>query len=354
VVLLLLAIGFVLLPTLNSDYVSYDPGVTIIVIARNEEAYIQKCLQTIIAQNYAKDKMEIILVDDASADNTNTIAVEVLSRSGISSKVIRNEIQLGKKKSIIRAIEESSNSFIITRDADTFSTSYSWLKCITHHYISSKKEFIICPVAVWPSNNLLSALQETEAKVIMVFSAASYYFHAPFLCSGANLAFTKELFYETKAYENHIHIASGDDVLFLEDVKKLKSEKIGYLKSADALVYTYPEKTLNSLLHQKVRWSSKVFKSTNGLNWFLSVLIATTNFLWILALFYLIFNPKTAFLAFFFVISKLLIDILLVFLASRFIKAGINWALLVVVGFIYPFYTLLVAAGAFFVKPKWK
>lgn len=353
-VLLLLAIGFVLLPTLNADHVSHDPGVTIIIIARNEEAYLQKCLQTIISQNYSKDKMEIILVDDASTDNTNRIAAEVLNASGISHKLIRNEIQLGKKKSIIHAVEKSSNSFIITRDADTFTTSDIWLKCIAHHYLTSKKEFIICPVAVWPANNLLSAIQETEAKVITMFSAASYYFHAPFLCSGANLAFTKELFYETKAYENHIHIASGDDVLFLEDVKKLGSEKIGYLKSANSLVYTHPEKTLNSLLHQKVRWSSKVFKSTNALNWFLSVLIATTNFLWILALFYLIFNPKTAFFALFFVISKLLIDILLVFLASRFIKAGINWALLVVVGCLYPFYTLLVAVGAFFVKPKWK
>jgi len=54
--------------------VSIDTIVISIVIAcRNEEKYISKCLGSIIAQDYPKDKLEILVVDGRSKDRTKEI-----------------------------------------------------------------------------------------------------------------------------------------------------------------------------------------------------------------------------------------------------------------------------------------
>jgi len=49
------------------------PLVSIIIPCRNEEKYIGKCLDSIISQDYPKEKMEVLVVNGASEDRTKEI-----------------------------------------------------------------------------------------------------------------------------------------------------------------------------------------------------------------------------------------------------------------------------------------
>ena len=59
-----------------------QPVVSIIVPARNEEASLAACLQSLIAQTGID--YEIIVVDDASTDGTAEIALSFTNRAGIA------------------------------------------------------------------------------------------------------------------------------------------------------------------------------------------------------------------------------------------------------------------------------
>lgn len=48
-------------------------NVTVIVACRNEEKYITNCLESIIANDYSKDDLEVLVVDGMSTDNTCNI-----------------------------------------------------------------------------------------------------------------------------------------------------------------------------------------------------------------------------------------------------------------------------------------
>jgi len=353
VMLLLVIIGFILHPSEPNNKTDQQK-VSMIIAARNEEANIEQCLVSIIQQNYPKQLIEIILIDDASTDETFIRATNILAASGITHCIIQNQSHLGKKRSLKIAIEQSNSEIIICRDADTFSISNNWLSTIVNYMASSKKEFVICPIAIDHKSGILSSLQETETVILSLFTIASTYFKVPFLASGANLAFTRRLFFDTGAYEGHLNIASGDDIFFLEKVKQLDRNKIGYLKNKEAIVYTFPEKYLSGLIQQKTRWSSKLFRNPNVINWLSALIIAVSNFVWIMGLFYSVLNPQNSASILIFILSKLLIDILLVFLASSFIKVKTGTLKVALLAFIYPFYASLVAILTVFVKPKWK
>ena len=47
--------------------------VSIIIPCRNEEKYIAKCLDSILSQDYPKDKLEVLVVDGMSEDKTKEI-----------------------------------------------------------------------------------------------------------------------------------------------------------------------------------------------------------------------------------------------------------------------------------------
>jgi len=54
--------------------------VSIIIPCRNEKKYIVRCLDSIIAQNYPKDNLEVLVVDGGSTDGTREIVKEYIQK----------------------------------------------------------------------------------------------------------------------------------------------------------------------------------------------------------------------------------------------------------------------------------
>jgi biofilm PGA synthesis N-glycosyltransferase PgaC len=326
--------------------------VSIIICARNEGRYLERCLQSLIRQNYPKHLMEVLLVNDASTDQTAEIAQRVLSESGLAFTVIHNEKHLGKKESIRKAISVAGHEWLVTRDADTYSTSENWLSTLMTYALTENKQFVIAPVMLESTTPLISTIQAAEASVLMMLTAVTAAVKRPFLCSGANMAFTRMVFEKAGAYTSHLHVKSGDDVLFLEDVKRISSDDIGYVHHPDALIYTYAEQKPEQLFNQRIRWASKVFVNTNLLNLRLAAFITAVNVCFIFNLLRLLMDAELN--ALIFVLLKLLIDNLLVFLTTRFSKEPFSLLRYLLTGLFYPFYVVVIAFGSLLVNPRWK
>jgi len=65
------------------------PFVSVIVAVRNEEKYIRECLDSLIAQDYLRDRYEVLIVDGRSADGTREI-VEGYAKTHPNIKLVDN------------------------------------------------------------------------------------------------------------------------------------------------------------------------------------------------------------------------------------------------------------------------
>ena len=63
--------------------------VTIVIPCRNEKKYIRACLDSILANDYPKDKVEILVVDGMSDDKTRAI-IERYARSYSFIRILGN------------------------------------------------------------------------------------------------------------------------------------------------------------------------------------------------------------------------------------------------------------------------
>src|SRR5215472_11588380 len=61
------------LPELTPSAHAQLPFVTVIVPCLNEEKYISRCLESILANDYPKECMEVLVVDALSEDETREI-----------------------------------------------------------------------------------------------------------------------------------------------------------------------------------------------------------------------------------------------------------------------------------------
>jgi len=68
--------------------------ISIVIACRNEEKNIEKCLDSLIQQNYPKENLEIIIADGASTDNTK----EIIKKIQISNPLVRIKLLDNHKK----------------------------------------------------------------------------------------------------------------------------------------------------------------------------------------------------------------------------------------------------------------
>ncbi len=101
----------------DADY-SFEPTVTVVVPMFNEGAGIRATLDSLLALEYPRDKLEIIVIDDCSTDDSYRHAQAVARRSGGRLSVLRNPRNMGKRRSINRAVLTSSAEIIISVDSD--------------------------------------------------------------------------------------------------------------------------------------------------------------------------------------------------------------------------------------------
>lgn len=231
--------------------------VSILVAARNEEAQIRKTITDLLAQDYEKSLVEIIIVDDHSTDQTSAI-IDSFSDQGVKLIKLNESSALNsyKKRAIQTAITQSTGKLIVTTDADC-RMGPNWLKTIVNYYETYHYKMISSPVAYFEEKNTFELVQSLEFSYLIGLGASTIGNKNPSTCNGANLAYERAVFFEVGGFAGIDQLASGDDELLLHKIAALHEGKIGFLKNRDAIVYTHAKPTLNEFIQQRKRWASK-------------------------------------------------------------------------------------------------
>lgn len=352
-VLLGIALVYLALPIEQNLAGASKSGLSIIVCIRNEEKHLAACLQSLLDQDYDKDLIQLILVDDNSQDQSIHIAQSLLNSSGLDFLLIRNAKREGKKVSIVKAVSEAKHKLILLRDADTLSPDKSYLSSMLAFQKKGNYDLVIGPVTLFREEGLLSLIQQIENNILQILSAGTAALNRAFLCSGANMLFTRTAYESVNGFRSHIHLESGDDVFFLEDLKKTGKARIAYLKSKEAQVQTYPELSWAALFRQKTRWASKFRYNPNLFNSLLASLVFAVNFLWVLLFLHPFFFFQLNFFFVLFILLKSGADIFLLFLSRSFMPIKLSVPDLFLCALVYPFYALVIGFRALLFKPNW-
>jgi cellulose synthase/poly-beta-1,6-N-acetylglucosamine synthase-like glycosyltransferase len=99
---------------------SFQPKITVLVPAHNEESNIELKLKNIKDALYPKEKIEVIVVDDASEDNTLEKArLFIENNPDLRLTIVRQYPRVGKSAALNKALDLSANEIVVVSDADT-------------------------------------------------------------------------------------------------------------------------------------------------------------------------------------------------------------------------------------------
>jgi chlorobactene glucosyltransferase len=103
-----------------ADSLSATPLVSVLVPARNEEAHIERCIRSLLAQDYPR--LQVIAVDDRSEDATGSI-LDRLAQSDDRLTVVHGAPLppgwMGKAHAVVQGYREAKGDWLVFTDADT-------------------------------------------------------------------------------------------------------------------------------------------------------------------------------------------------------------------------------------------
>jgi cellulose synthase/poly-beta-1,6-N-acetylglucosamine synthase-like glycosyltransferase len=333
---------------------SFKTKLSVLIAARNEEDRIAYTIEDILKQNYPKELLEIIIIDDHSTDRTAEIISGYLKDGVKLIKLNESEaLNSYKKKAISEAIKQASGELIITTDADCRMGS-NWLPTIVAQYEHHQYKLISSPVVFFEEKSFFERLQTLEFLYLIGLGAATIGNKNPSTCNGANLAYKKDVFNELDGFKGIDELASGDDELFLHKVASMYPNNIGFCKSYDALVYTHAKPNLKEFISQRKRWASKSTKYKDKKIVVLGVSVWLFNVLIILTSVLSIFDTRCLIMLFCILIIKGLSELLFLIPVTGFVKRRELLFYLPLLSFIHTIYIAYIGVAGNSGKYVWK
>jgi glycosyltransferase involved in cell wall biosynthesis len=100
---------------------SQFPTISVVIPTLNSEKYLDECLESLRAQNYPQERIELIIADGGSTDQTLSIA-----RHCGADQILENPLRTGEGGKAL-GIRASSGDLILTVDSDNVLVGTDWL-----------------------------------------------------------------------------------------------------------------------------------------------------------------------------------------------------------------------------------
>ena len=330
---------------------------SIIIPFRNEAKNLPQLLDSLSRLIYPNSLFEILLVDDESSDDGKYIVEKFKKEHPNLSIQILNNIRKSnspKKDAIETAIKKSKFDWIVTTDADCILPE-NWLISFDNFIQKKNPKMIAAPVTYQVENIFLEQFQLLDFISLIGTTIGSFGIKKPFLCNGANLCYSKKIFFEVNGFERNNSISSGDDIFLLEKVNQKYPDDVHYLKSITAIVITKPESTLKELMNQRIRWASKTSATNNWFGKFVGIFVFLINLLIVALLASSIFKP---FLLNHFLLGfgiKFIVDFILILTTLNFANQTKIVIFYPVTAIIHPFFIVIIVFLSIFKKSVlWK
>ncbi len=324
---------------------------SVVIPFKNEEKNLPALLDAFLNLKYDLKFVEFVFVNDNSSDGSEQIIKNYASKFP-KLKLIRNSGQ-GKKFALKTGIQGSENEWIITTDADC-EPSRLWLKTLAGFIEQNQTaDLVLMPVLFkMPGNSSLPEkvfyrFQALEFLSLQASTAGAVFMKMPIMANGANMAFKKSLYLEA-GKNMKFETPSGDDIFLLLFAKK-KRKKIAYLKSRNAVVYTQPARSLQQLVNQRIRWTSKSKFYSDFAIIFTALIVFVFNTLIVCCALALKTNTFLLLL-----LIKALVDFPLLLSFAKFFGQQKLLLYFLPLEILYPFYVVLTAISGQFVSVKWK
>ncbi len=225
------------------DATDWRPTVAIIVPCFNEEDTVGKTVKSLLNLDYPKEKLDIIVIDDGSEDNTLEVAKQYEDQ-GV--RVFHKE-NGGKHTALNLGLERTDAEIAGALDADSY-VKPDALKKVLPYFADEDVMSVTPALKIHPPENWLQTVQMMEYLIGILLRKVFAFLGSIHVAPGP---FT---LYRTEFFEEHGNYVKGYLTEDIEMALRIQAKQYQIENAPDAEVYTIGPDTFASLFKQRLRW----------------------------------------------------------------------------------------------------
>lgn len=234
----------------------YEPSVTFVIPCKNEEAAIAHTIERCFAAQYPKNKLEVIVINDGSTDDTIGV-LRGLARYYRGLTIVDWKENRGKRHAMAEGFTRARGEIIIQLDSDSYIDPATFSQIVMP--FANNEIAAVCAHAD-PQNadeNIITKMQAAYYFMsFRIMKAAESTFFSVFCCSGCSSAYRKSAVMPVlQSWLNEsfmgLPVTWGDDRALTSWILR-EGHKTIYTDNVRA--YTIVPNTLRKLLTQQLRW----------------------------------------------------------------------------------------------------
>lgn len=245
--------------------IDYTPGVTIIIPCFNEEEWIDQTIISCMNQDYPVDKLEVIVVDDCSNDNSVEVIKKTINKLHQEAERFKTQDRLryivqkvnqGKREALAVGAIEAKHELLVFVDSDSFLDPFA-IRNLVQPFRDPKMGGVSgrCDVANTYTNGLTKMQSVRYYIAFRIMKAAESYFDAVTCLSGPLSCYRKDIVMENmESWLNQKFFGQtatfGDDRSLTNFV--LKKHRTAYQDTA--ICRTIVPNRYKVFLKQQMRW----------------------------------------------------------------------------------------------------
>jgi cellulose synthase/poly-beta-1,6-N-acetylglucosamine synthase-like glycosyltransferase len=266
------------------------PFISIMVAARNEEACIGKCIESLCKLDYPKDKLLILIGNDQSTDSTAEIVQNYVNKFSFLKliHIIDDDSGLKAKARVMAQLDRFvKGSFYLVTDADV-EVKPSWAKGLVRHMTDNIG--VASGTTMVRGSGLWDEMQGIDWAYFMGLLNVISYSGIPATAVGNNMIVREDAYWQTGGYAA-IKFSITEDYKLYSEICKL-GWKWNNIMSSKELAFSKSSKGFIDLLHQRKRWLS----GGKELPWYWWIFFITFGAFYFLIPVLFFFNPVAALL----------------------------------------------------------
>lgn len=218
--------------------------VTIIVPVWNEERTLAGTINSLLALDYPKNNLDIIIVDDGSTDGTRQVANTFKSHPQV--RVFHKE-NGGKHTAVNLGIKRAKGELIGCLDADSFVDKNALIEIV--RCFEDEKIMAVTPaIRVHTPSNTLQKIQRVEYNMGIFLRKMFGSMNAIHVTPGPFSIFRKKVFEDLGDYRK------AHNTEDMEMALRMHKNHYPIANAYTAYVYTVTPRTVKSLYKQRLRW----------------------------------------------------------------------------------------------------
>ncbi len=222
------------------------PTVSVIVPCWNEEDTLEATVHSLLALDYPKEKLSIIVVDDGSTDGTLGVANRFAGHPQV--RVLSKE-NGGKYTALNFGIERSESELVGCLDADSLVAPDALAEVVKKFEEDPSTMAVVPAMKVNSPRSLLELMQAVEYTLGIFFKKIFDNLSAISVLPGPFSLYRRDMFAIVGPFR-HAHNTEDMEMAF-----RMHAHGLSIQNAHTAIVYTNVPRTLAGLIKQRTRWS---------------------------------------------------------------------------------------------------